>query len=281
MFSTIFKRTSAAAMLAAATATIAGSHSTEAAMIQNQITIEVIPTLAPNAFGSPNFAAWEANTTAALDNGFSTFGSGAAQFDALANNATMDWRQAVVTGFESWRGVADPNAASFSGEYGNRMHFALHILGNGNKFSISELSFDASSTDPGNALAFGYGAGEYNYGSGYVGIDYGLNGIKGGGDDVYITSGPNTQLVDELVARGSGNSLDAYLTDPGVTLQDRIDNSAAIFGIDSDFSFTGTYTLGLSSGSATVNYTVPEPATIGLTGIAGLGLIARRRQRRA
>jgi len=75
-------------MLAAATATIAGSHSTEAAMIQNQITIEVIPTLAPNAFGSPNFAAWEANTTAALDNGFSTFGSGAAQFDALANNAT-------------------------------------------------------------------------------------------------------------------------------------------------------------------------------------------------
>jgi hypothetical protein len=281
LFSALSKRS--ILTLAAAAAVTIGAGSVASATIVSSapagpITIQVVPTLAPNVFGSPSFAPWQANAITALDTGTTTFGAGAAQFDALPNNATLDWRQAVVTGFESWRGVATPNAPSFSGEYGNRMHFALHILGNGTKFSIGDLSFNATSTDVNNSLAFGFAAGNYQYGAGYVGIDYGGDGVNGGGDDLYITSGANTQLVDELIARGSGNALDAYVTDPGATLQDRIDNSASLFGIDSDFSFTGTYTLGAATGSATVNYTVPEPAMAGSIGVAAIFMRNRKRR---
>ena len=107
---------------------------------------------------------------------------------------------------------ADPAAAfgaGYGAEEGNRMHFGLLVLGNGTQFSISELSFAATSTDPGNALAFGY-AGGYGYSTGYVGLNYGPDGIKGTADDFLVTSGPNTQLVDELYGRGSGNSFAAY-----------------------------------------------------------------------
>src|SRR5438045_6864330 len=61
--------------LAAAAVTVGASSFASAATIGSTpaptgpITIQVIPTLAPNVFGSPSFAPWQANAITALDTG--------------------------------------------------------------------------------------------------------------------------------------------------------------------------------------------------------------------
>ena len=83
----------------------------------------------------------------------------------------------------------------------------------------------------------------------------------GGGDDTFITGGLNTQLVDGLVGRGSGNSYAAYCPDCTVAEKQAAIDAAAAGG---SFQFTGTYTLGDSTGSGTFNVSaVPEPLDLG------------------
>ncbi len=113
-----------------------------------------------------------------------------------------------------------------------------------------------------------------------VGVRYGADNKLGGGDDEFITSGANTQLVDALFGRGSGNSLAAVCH--GCTLADQqgiIDDVAAYPGFP--FTFTGTYTVVEDSGSGTFNVAnVPEPSTWAMMvlGFAGMGFMAYRRK---
>jgi hypothetical protein len=186
-------------------------------------------------------------------------------------------QQGIVTGFNSWMGVAGAGSP-YQNELGNRMLFGVLINGGGTQFSISQLSFSATSTD-GNGLGFGFGAGSYNYSLDYQGILFGANGVLGGGDDTFITSGPNTQLVDGLVGRGSGNSYAAYCSPCTLAEQQAALDSAAAGG---PFVFIGTYTLGDATGSGTFNVSaVPEPSTwaMMILGFCGVGLMAYRRKR--
>jgi hypothetical protein len=247
------------------------------------VTIDVTPWVAPNVFGSPSYAAAEANAIYALYHNLNSHGAaGPTQFNAQSNVTSSE---VIVTGFNSWRGVASPGAP-FQSELGNRMLFGLVIDGQGSQFSISQLSFAATSSDPGNLLAFGFNAGQYNYGAGYQGILKGQDGILFTGDDQFITSGLNTQLVDGLVGRGSGSSFAAYCQLPNCTSpaqwQGQIDEAAAYPG--SSFSFTGVYSLGGDNfGEGTFNISaVPEPSTwaMMILGFAGIGFLAHRRARK-
>jgi hypothetical protein len=131
-----------------------------------------------------------------------------------------------------------------------------------------------TSSDAGNFLGFSVPAGTYQYNSGYVGLNYGPDHIKGTADDFFVTSGANTQLIDELFARGTGNAPAAMIPDPGNTDQEKIDNVLASLPIP--FIFTGDYTLttdnGTFEGSAFVRVGVPEPAAIALSAIACTGV---------
>ena len=159
------------------------------------------------------------------------------------------------------------------------MTFGLAIFGtNGSQFSISQLSFNATSTDPLNA--FGFAAGAYTYGTGYVGINFGANGVLGGGDDTVVNSGPNTQLVNELFGRGSGNSF-AALCSGCTPAQNQAAIDAAAASPGTPFSFRGTYSIGDFSGSGTFDVSaVPEPSNwvMLILGFAGIGFMAYRRK---
>jgi hypothetical protein len=244
--------------------------------------ITVIATVAPNAFGSPSYGAWVSNSITALHDGAATAGvAGTPSFYSAQSSVTA--AEVIVTPFASWRGQADPGTvfgAAFANELGNRMLFGLRIDGGGTQFSISQLSFNATSNDVGNLLGFGFAAGTYNYGLEYQGVNAGVDGILWDGDDVFITSGPNTLLVDGLVGRGSGSSFAADIC-PGCTVaqQQQAINDAAHFD-GQPTSFTGTYSLGAATGSGTFSIAVPEPSTWALM-IAGFGLVggmARRRR---
>ena len=191
----------------------------------------------------------------------------------------MTAAEAIVTGFNSWMGIANP-ASPYQSELGNRMLFGVLINGQGTPFSISQLSFSATSTD-GNGLAFGFGAGSYNYSLDYQGILFGADGLLGGGDYSFVTSGPNTQLVDGLVGRGSGNSYAAYCSPcTAAEQQAAIDAAAAAVA----FQFTGTYLLGETTGSGTFNVSaVPESSTwaMMILGFAGVGCLIYRRRNQA
>jgi len=258
----------------------AGLFVTALSQAQSLPSIVVTPTVAPNVFGSPSYAAWVTNSYQAQYQGLSTFGTVGTPTYYAAESVITDRASVVVTGYNSWRGNANPTGA-FSAELGNRMLFGLHIFGNGNLFSISQLSFNATSTGDSGGLDFGFGEGSYNYSNDYVGIQYGADGVLGGGDDVLITSGANTQMVNEIIGRGSGNSYASYTTDPGATNQDKL-NGIAYDPANAWTSFTGTYSLDFGGNAVTGAGTfqaVPEPTSMAALALGAAALLRKRRKK--
>ena len=268
-------------LLAAASAALFGASAAQAA------TITVTPTLAPNAFGSPSYAGWVQNINSALHDGLTAKGD-PTQPTYFKAQSTVTAREGIVTGFPSWKGVADPAAAlgaQYGSELGNRMHFGVRIDGDGSQFSISQLSLVMNSSDPANGLQYSVAAGAYQYNTEYWGVLKGADNTLWTADDVFITGGANTQLVDGLVGRGTGNSFAAYCSGCTVAQQQQaIDDAAGYWSAFGGGTFTGTYSLGGASGSGTFTITaVPEPATWALMigGFMAVGTAARRRRRTA
>jgi len=251
-------------------------------------TITVTPTVAPNAYGSSYWGQWVANSIYAQENGLTTYGdSGLPSYYHAQDSGSI--ANAIVTSNPSWLGQADPGTAfgaAFANEYGNRIHFGLVIDGNGSQFSISELGFTAVSDDSTDALGFSYGAGSYDYSTDYVGVLAGQDGILWTADDIYITSGPSTQLVDGLVGRGSGNAFWPDENCAGCSSPAELQTTIDAFETSDDLpsTFTGTYTLGDFSGAGIFHFSgaVPEPASWALL-IAGFALtgVTLRRGKRA
>lgn len=247
------------------------------------ITIESIPTLAPNRYGSSYWNDWVSNTISGLASGASSYGNPAlpSYFEAISS-APASW--AIVTGFPSWNGSATPGSfgAQYANELGRRITFALRIVGDGQQqFSISQLSFSGFSDDPANALGFSFGN-VYAYSSEYRGLNYGTDRIRGTSDDFWVTGGSATQLVDAIFGRGSGSSFAAYCANVATCPsgpQASLDEAAAY----SPYVFTGTYTLdgvGQGAGSFTALSDVPEPGTWASALGALTGVIFLRRRRR-
>jgi hypothetical protein len=251
-------------------------------------TIVVTPSLAPNAFGSAYFSAWTANAIGALHDGVASAGDPSLPSYYQAQSSITP-AQSLVTGFPSWMGVADPGTAfgrAFANEGGNRTHFGVVIDGDGQQFSISQLSFEGFSDDPANILGSGfhYDAGDFDYNLSYQGVLKGSDGLLWTSDDVFVTSGPNTTLVDGLVARGPGNSIPVYCA--GCTVAEQQAAIDLVANGPFPTKFTGTYGLHLEgedfieTGAGTFTFgAVPEPATW-LMMIAGFGLIGVTLRRR-
>lgn len=163
---------------------------------------------APNFFGSPSWGGYLTNALFALENGLaSTGGSRATTPTAYEQlGGTFVAGDVMVSSYNSWRGDASPTGL-FASELGNRVHSGLHIVGtDGTRFRLNDLTYEFSSGDVGNALATAGNFVGANFSSTRYGISYGVDGVKGGGDDTVYTSGNGMTYVDELVYVGVGNA---------------------------------------------------------------------------
>lgn len=250
------------------------------------VVISVYPSVGPNVFGSPSYATYVSNAVYALENGLSSYGD-PGDPSYYTQQAVIPFSEMIVTGFPSWDGLADPGTVfgpAYANELGNRPLFGVVIdAGPGApSISISELSIVMASNDPGQMFDWTWAQGAYSYSSDYEGVIFGT----GGAPNTYITSGPNTQLVNEIIGRGSGNAADAYCT--GCTIAQQQAAIDARYGnLYGMLTFTGTYTLTGGTGDVLATgggdfYVSPEPGGLGLAAGAalmlGLGLARFRRR---
>lgn len=246
------------------------------------ITVTVVPSSAPNVYGSPSWGTYVTNSLFALENGLTQVGD--RETDPTAYQAITDGvlrpGDIMVTSFKSWRKYTNPGVVwgpQFAGEYGNRMHFGLHIMGDGTEqFCLEDLEFEISSTD-GNVLGFAGDFVGFGYASTRHGIDWGPDRIRGTADDIRYTSGNGTTPVDELVYVGVGN---AYWPQPatGQSEEDAI-HDAIVWMRSQGVQVTGEYSITGKSGGVYGDATtlvIPSPAPLAVCGVFGLALVRRR-----
>lgn len=244
-------------------------------------TIAVSAAFAPNAYGSSNWDTWRTNTLSALVSGQNQSGTtGTSAYYSNIAGSSFDVRDNIVTNFDSWRGYAP---GTYSPEYGTRIHFPVKMV-SATAFSLSQVNFEMSSTDAGNGLGYMGDLSGTNFGSGSRrGVNYGADGLLGGGDDtIYDISNPGTDttLINELEYVGIGNAFEALTSDLGATNQDKINGVVA--SID-PYTVQTQYTITGQGGGAfaTVNFAqaVPEPASFAALGLGALGFLRRQRRK--
>ncbi|MER3495754.1 MAG: hypothetical protein C4320_02380 [Armatimonadota bacterium] len=245
---------------------------------------------APNAYGSPSYAAWQTNALDALAADASTFGdpSMPSYFQDISGQ-TVDAGQNIVTNFNSWKGSVAAATGDFANEYGNRFMAPVSIVYT-TGFRLMDVFREFSSTDNEgangiNGVPLAHLTG-IDFSTRARGLSYGADGIKGTSDDiVYNSSNPGSDsvFINELLFAGSGVAYEVLndTTFPGNTLQEKIDNEVARLG---SYSLTVTYGIDGSNlrGSTTGNLqtsAVPEPATMAVLGLGALGLLRRRNRK--
>lgn len=241
------------------------------------ISLNVVPSSAPNVFGSPSWAPYAANALNSLENGLGNIGNRTTDPTAYEiASPIVDPGEFMVTSFNSWRGVAYP-PAPFAAELGNRMHFGLHAVGDGaTLFRLEDLTFNMTSSDGPNSLGYaGNFVGLSYNGTTRYGINWGPDRVKGGGNDIVYTSGNGTTLVDEIVYVGVGN---AFWPQPtgAQTPQQAIDAAIAYVNGNLPFTLQTTYTILGHDGVGTVTV-IPAPGAFALA-LAGAGIVLRRRR---
>jgi hypothetical protein len=246
------------------------------------ITIITEAAMAPNAFGSPSYAAWSANGIFAVENDLTSYGSGPAQFSV--DNIVLPIADNIVTGYPSWMGQADPSGA-YAGEYGNRASFVTVINGNGSLINIANMGFVGASSDSGNALGFAFPAGSWSgYDAGDIGIIFD-NGVNTLGGYTTVTSGD--QNVNEIISIGAGNAYASYTFAEGGDDPNPLATDQQILNYDAGqiaaytgggYDFTGTFTYGSASGAATAVFAPDVFSTWALLGGSFAALAGLRRR---
>ena len=263
-------------------------------------TLEVVPAYAPvGPTLSPSWPGYVTNAIDALMGGTPATVRGTPDFDPAAYEAVTSQpispRELVITpDFASWRGFAAPTpgwdgpSMQFAAENGNRVHFGLIIESDDDTtpFALDDLDWELNWLDlpaktPSTQVDTPFKSGSFKdtmYSTSRVGVDYGPDGVLGGGDDSEITSGASTQLVDALYYVGIGDGFVAEDTGGGAT--DQADIDKIVDGLIVPQRLKVTYMLGdtkMAMGSVDI---LPEPGSFVIAIMAVLGgwsVIRRRR----
>ena len=207
------KRLSSFLSLAVFAALIVFANAPAQLQAQSALTFKVYASPAPNrnaTLGLPYYNTWAGYALDSVENGKGNIGSGPAAF-IVRDSFTP--REFLVTENPSWLGNSNPSPP-FHEQYGSRIHFVLHVKGNGTvRFKIEDIRWDWWSN--GNRLTIKRSLGSHtNYDSarnavdgtyGYA-YDWGTDRAKGGGDDTKVVNN-TTSLVDELFYVGAAIGL--------------------------------------------------------------------------
>jgi hypothetical protein len=220
------------------------------------VSFEVFAAFAPNGAPntSPSWTPYVQNAIGALQLGVTSVGDrlvDPAAYEVVTDSITP--LEMFYTDFNSWRGMADPNpeyallGSPFLAETGNRIHFGVHIQTDGtSEFSLMDLSWSLDSNDGTNWFDQAGDFSQALYSATRVGVNYGLDGVRGTGDDVVYDGGELGSLsIHELMYIGVGEGF-AAITGDGIDDQDSIaDNIRDLLTTAGDavFDLAGIYTL--------------------------------------
>ena len=265
------------------------------------VSVEVIPLLGANFFGSPSFDGFSGNAMDFLQDGTAGPDYDLDSTGFLADPGFIPVEEIIATSFPSWRGEAP---GQFAGETGNRAYFGLRVESDPNcpDFQPGALSLDGVSgslqwLDPDQSPSdiipnptVNFSLFNETYTDLRVGVSYGADMMPGGGDDIVYNSGEaGSTPVDAIYYLGASDSLvfgNDVIYDPNISDQDNIDNLVTAF-LDPVHplpqELTTEYTIVNNNG---VEYCgkgsvfVPEPAGLQLIlGFAGfLAFVGRRRR---
>ena len=235
---------------------------------QDPINIDVYAAFAPNGFTrltgqeSPAWGDYVTNALGALEIGATAVGDRSldpSAYERITNPITpLDM---IHTEYNSWGAMADPSDAfaslsgDFQAEFGNRVHFGLHIESDGSvDFNLQDLSFELDSNDDTDFFDQEGSFATANYSATRRGINYGADGIKGTVDDsIYQNGEPGSLAINELVYVGIGDGF--FSNEPGAadnqsdintTLRDILGNTPG-----TQFELSGIYRLENPTGANT------------------------------
>lgn len=287
-----------------------------AAVISNaDIEFTQVYSIAPDRPLSPSWDSYVANMRDGLSStGFNDAGDPAtpAHFSTVSGNAYL--QQVVVTDatgpglvhpvsrrFNSWLGQADPGTvygAAFAGEYGSRIHAPLLVVATDGPIRIDSMSYEAFSTAQNGGGAPLFDGSWSTFSDRSVGVtDFGTDGMLGGGDDVYVTSG-NMADADILAFASAGLGIAFQMSQQldGTRWPDTLADADIFEAYKSQWGtllwdyrvdYTVNYTKSASSSSLRLNgdpvliSAIPEPPTAAIAAVCALLLMLWHRGRHA
>jgi hypothetical protein len=223
----------------------------------DSVLIDVLPAFAPNGRPenqSPSWPQYVANATSALENHYASIGDRATDPTAYEPITTFitPLDMFYTTDFNSWRGQADPNPAftgmpvDFQSETGNNVQFGLRIETDGVDFALADVTWQLDSDDLSNYFDAAGDFSAANYSATRVGINFGLDGTKGGGDDIVYKNNESGSLpVHQLFYVGVGEGFRADAAD-GTNNQEAVANivrDLLTTSADKFFNLSAIYSL--------------------------------------
>lgn len=255
-----------------------------ATIIGGDYKIETGFVVAPNSESSPSWGGFLTNFSTYFQNGLEV-GIDAEAFEVAGPYITPG-NVTSTSSFNNWNGVENPTG-NFAGEFGSRVHHYFIAKGKTkeDKITLNDVSYQWTSDD--GVLNLTGDLTGTNYSGSYIGIDYGGDGLFGGGDDTYSSLGQSgSDDFNAIAGIGPGNGYAPFGSGDN---QQQMDNIASdIDGMPGgENTLTAEYTFfdgtaGAINVGDTVNISsVPVPEMAGIPLIMGtlssLLLFLRRR----